>query len=209
MKKKLLQGVGVLLGSLLFMVSALAEMVNINKADAAALQANLTGIGAVKAKAIVDYRKANGSFQSIDDLKKVNGIGEATFKKLKKDVSLTKGVTTEKKSARQAPAKVEDVAENKSSHDSNTSATSKDTKPASNKTTQKPTVKVAQQPTEKKSSTDKVKTEANPRKVATKETAKKSGSKQSNDEKRKNKKTTKSSDKAKKSGDKKTKVNKD
>ena len=59
--------------------------VNINTATKDELDV-LPGIGPVKAQAIVDYRKANGPFKSVDDLKKVNGIGDATFDKLKGDI---------------------------------------------------------------------------------------------------------------------------
>lgn len=71
--------------------TALAEMVNINKADAAALMENLPGIGETKAKAIVKYRKENGNFKSIDGLLDVPGIGEKTFANLKSEVSVSKG----------------------------------------------------------------------------------------------------------------------
>ena len=70
-----------------------AETVNINKADAATLQHYLTGIGAVKAEAIVAYRKKHGSFKSVDDLQKVKGIGEATIKKNRNNLSVSKGVS--------------------------------------------------------------------------------------------------------------------
>ena len=51
--------------------------VNLNTADEATLQRELSGIGAAKAKAIVAYREANGSFASADELLEVNGIGKA------------------------------------------------------------------------------------------------------------------------------------
>jgi len=70
-----------------------AEMININKADASAFQL-LKGIGAVKAKTIVLYRKKNGKFKSIDDLSFIKGIGEKTIAKNKKNLSLTKGIIT-------------------------------------------------------------------------------------------------------------------
>lgn len=63
------------------------DMVNINQADVKALEA-LPGIGPAMAQRIVDYRNSNGSFQSIDDLKKVKGIGKAKFEKLKDRVTV-------------------------------------------------------------------------------------------------------------------------
>lgn len=59
-----------------------SELININTADAALLQ-TLPGIGPVKSQSIVDYRNANGSFSSIDELKKVTGIGKKTFETIK------------------------------------------------------------------------------------------------------------------------------
>jgi competence protein ComEA len=57
-------------------LGARAEQININEADAAAL-ASLKGIGPARAEAIVEYRKANGPFRSIDDLTKIKGISAA------------------------------------------------------------------------------------------------------------------------------------
>ncbi|MDO4430419.1 MAG: helix-hairpin-helix domain-containing protein, partial [Lonepinella koalarum] len=56
--------------------------VNLNTADAATLQ-QLSGIGDVKAKAIIDYRNKVGKFKSVEDLNNVPGIGEATIEKIK------------------------------------------------------------------------------------------------------------------------------
>ncbi len=56
--------------------------VNLNKADESALE-TLPGVGPAKAAAIIEYRKQNGSFQTPDDLKKISGIGDKTFEKLK------------------------------------------------------------------------------------------------------------------------------
>ena len=58
-----------------------AHAVNINTADAAALEAGLVGIGAVKAQAIVAHRDANGPFASVDELLEVKGIGASTLEK--------------------------------------------------------------------------------------------------------------------------------
>ena len=71
----------------------LAEIVNINKADMAALQQHLTGIGPVKAKAIVSYRNKIGGFKSLDDLKQVPGIGDELFRKNRDSLSLSSGAS--------------------------------------------------------------------------------------------------------------------
>lgn len=60
--------------------------VNINTADAEALQSELKGIGAQKAQAIVAYREANGAFNSADDLANVKGIGEKTVEKNRENI---------------------------------------------------------------------------------------------------------------------------
>ena len=59
-----------------------AALVNINTADETQLTA-LQGIGPTKAKAITQYRQEHGPFKSVDDLKKVSGIGEKTLAALK------------------------------------------------------------------------------------------------------------------------------
>ena len=60
---------------LLWSSVAFAGEVDVNKADAETLAANLEGVGRAKAQAIVDYRMAHGPFASVDDLLKVKGIG--------------------------------------------------------------------------------------------------------------------------------------
>ncbi|BBT15718.1 competence protein ComEA [Metapseudomonas otitidis] len=55
------------------------KKVDINKADAASLQGAMVGVGELKAKAIVEYREANGPFSSVDDLLQVKGIGAKTL----------------------------------------------------------------------------------------------------------------------------------
>lgn len=55
--------------------------VNINTATAEELSKVLTGIGMSKAKKIVEYREKFGPFVSIEQLKEVSGIGQATLDK--------------------------------------------------------------------------------------------------------------------------------
>ena len=75
-------------------VAMAADVVNLNKADAAAMQQNLIGIGPIKAEDIVSYRKKNGKFKDISDLQNVKGIGPALLKKNKRYLSLSKGAVT-------------------------------------------------------------------------------------------------------------------
>lgn len=50
---------------------------DLNTADALALQSALTGIGKTKAEAIVTYREEHGAFASVDELLEIKGIGKA------------------------------------------------------------------------------------------------------------------------------------
>lgn len=61
--------------------------ININRATVRQLDA-LDGVGPVIAQRIVDYRKINGSFLTIDDLQKVSGIGAAKFAQIKAKVRI-------------------------------------------------------------------------------------------------------------------------
>lgn len=60
--------------------TAVNAIVNINTADIEELK-TLTGIGDVKAAGIIKYREENGGFQSVEELTKVDGIGEKTLSK--------------------------------------------------------------------------------------------------------------------------------
>lgn len=63
------------------------EKININAADAKVLD-TLPGIGPSLAKRIVEYREKQGGFHSIEELKKVSGITEGKFIKLKERITL-------------------------------------------------------------------------------------------------------------------------
>ncbi len=55
--------------------------VNINTATAEELTKGLIGIGMSKAQKIIEYREKFGPFISIEQLKEVSGIGQATLDK--------------------------------------------------------------------------------------------------------------------------------
>ncbi len=74
---------------------AVYAAVNINTATQVELE-TLQGIGPGKAKAIIDYRKKNGSFKSVDDLEKVDGIGPGIIKQLRKDAVVSGAATQDK-----------------------------------------------------------------------------------------------------------------
>ncbi|KRN54496.1 helix-hairpin-helix domain-containing protein [Carnobacterium divergens] len=61
--------------------------VNLNTASVAELQ-TLAGVGLKKAEDIIRYREENGSFQQIEELTKVSGIGEKTYEALKEQLTV-------------------------------------------------------------------------------------------------------------------------
>ena len=67
--------------------------VNINTANQTELE-SLPGIGPVKAKAILEYRKKNGGFKSLDELTRVDGIGPVTLKNARNDIVLDASATS-------------------------------------------------------------------------------------------------------------------
>ena len=93
--------------------------VNINSATKEELT-SLKGIGEKKAQAIIDYRKKNGDFKSVDDLEKVDGIGPGTMKQIRAQLS-TSGKTTidkpEKATKAKGDAVKSDMAKEKSKAD--------------------------------------------------------------------------------------------
>ncbi|WP_051326209.1 helix-hairpin-helix domain-containing protein [Glycomyces tenuis] len=67
--------------------AAAGGLVNINVADEETL-ASLTGIGPVLAERIIAYREENGSFQSVDELSEVQGVGPKLLEQIREQVTL-------------------------------------------------------------------------------------------------------------------------
>ena len=89
--------------SLLLATSAFAaDKVNINTADAATIDSVLVNVGPSKAQAIVDYRKANGAFKSVEELAMVKGIGLKTVEKNRDRIEVGRAAPATKPAA---PAK--------------------------------------------------------------------------------------------------------
>ena len=63
-------------------------VININTATQDEFIALHKGLGPAKAQAIIDYRKANGPFKSVDDLKHVKGIGAKRLEKLRPELTV-------------------------------------------------------------------------------------------------------------------------
>ena len=85
-----------------------AAVVNINTATKEELT-TIKGIGDKRAQEIIDYRKKNGDFKSIDELEKVPGIGPGTMKQIRSQVTVTGKPTTDKPADKGTKAKTSDV----------------------------------------------------------------------------------------------------
>jgi competence protein ComEA len=68
-------------------VSEQKKIVNINTASLSELM-TLSGIGESKAKNIISYRTENGDFKKVEDIKKVSGIGDSLYAKIKDNISI-------------------------------------------------------------------------------------------------------------------------
>lgn len=62
-------------------------IININTASLDELM-TLSGIGQAKAKSIVDYRETHNGFQSIEEIKNIDGIKDAVYNKIKDSISV-------------------------------------------------------------------------------------------------------------------------
>jgi len=64
-----------------------SSLININTANEEDLT-RIKGIGPGRANSIIEHRNKNGLFNSIEDIKNVTGIGDATFEKLKDQITI-------------------------------------------------------------------------------------------------------------------------
>jgi len=65
---------------------AVTGKININTSGTEELS-RLAGIGTVLAGRIIAYRSSEGPFASVEDIKKVKGVGPALFEKIKDDIT--------------------------------------------------------------------------------------------------------------------------
>jgi competence protein ComEA len=88
----------------LVLAGSAAAAVNINTASKEELT-SLKGVGDKRAQEIIDYRKKNGDFKSVDDLEKVPGIGPGIMKQIRSQVSVSGKTTVDKPAKASEPAK--------------------------------------------------------------------------------------------------------
>jgi competence protein ComEA len=69
-------------------VTSQSGLVNINTASKEAL-ASLPGIGEELSVRIIEYRNAHGGFQTIEDIMKVDGIGQGKFQDIKRLITVS------------------------------------------------------------------------------------------------------------------------
>jgi competence protein ComEA len=78
-----------------------ADSVNINTATVEELK-TLQGVGTQRAEAIVKYREEHGPFQSLEELKKVNGIGDKIIEDNRSNITLNQDAAAPEKSRAKA-----------------------------------------------------------------------------------------------------------
>ncbi|MFA6476523.1 MAG: helix-hairpin-helix domain-containing protein [Candidatus Paceibacterota bacterium] len=79
---------------LLFSPSLVFALVNINTAGLDELDSGITGVGPAIAGKIILYRETNGLFKTIEEIKNVSGIGDATFLKMKDQITVSADSST-------------------------------------------------------------------------------------------------------------------
>jgi competence protein ComEA len=78
---------GQLAGSNAVRIDSANNLVNINSADMTQL-CTLPGIGPGLAERILSYRETNGQFATVDDIKRVSGIGDKRFQDIKDRITV-------------------------------------------------------------------------------------------------------------------------
>lgn len=78
-------------------VTVWAGPVDINTADAATIAKELQGIGLSKAQDIVEYRDKNGAFKSLEDLRKIKGIGAKTLERNRANIRMDSATVESRK----------------------------------------------------------------------------------------------------------------
>lgn len=63
------------------------DLININTASLLELT-QLNGIGNITAQKIIEYREAHGYFKSIEEIKKVSGIGQGKYEQIKDNICI-------------------------------------------------------------------------------------------------------------------------
>lgn len=106
----------------LLISGAASAALNLNTVSKDELVA-LPGIGPSKAQAILDYRNQNGPFKSVDEIRKVKGIGEKLFQQIKPELVVG---TVPRTAATGTPAKAEAKADSKAPVRVQTGAIAKD-----------------------------------------------------------------------------------
>lgn len=86
-KEETAQGMTLVSENAAAQTAAGSGLVNINTASISELT-SITGIGESRAQAIIDYREKNGGFRSVEEIKKVDGIKDGLFSKIKDYITI-------------------------------------------------------------------------------------------------------------------------
>jgi len=107
-----------------------AAVVNVNTATKEELT-TIKGIGDKRAQEIIDYRKKNGDFKSVDELEKVPGIGPGTMKQIRSQVTVSGKTATDKAADKGTQTKASDVKKSETSKSDSMKSDTAKTKTAS------------------------------------------------------------------------------